>query len=107
MTEAEESPQEDVLPPVFFMLTAAGFYQLIADLPKPPPPIWLNADLVPQADIAELRASGVEITNFVTPVDVRDPASIEGAIKTIAAQHPDKKIWVEHVPELEEQGSVA
>lgn len=85
---------------VFFALTRSGYEELIVQLRQPPSPLWVNADVLAPAELAQLRQEGHEITNFTHTVDIHIRAAVEEAINTVKEHHAGQHIWVEYVPDL-------
>jgi hypothetical protein len=59
-------------------------------------PLWIGSEVLSEAEIAHLRASGIELAVFVHPV--RTSADIEDAVSTLREHHPNQAVWVEAIP---------
>jgi hypothetical protein len=57
--------------------------------------VWANHDVLSQAEISDLRASGVNLSTFSSRIDPDDDDAIQSAIVTIAEHHPGERIWIE------------
>ncbi len=51
-----------------------------------------SADL----ELKNLRASGIDVTNFTKLIDRANSSEIEQAVGTIKEHHPNEYIWVEY-----------
>ena len=83
---------------VFLVLTRSGYEELVAKLGQPPSPLWVNAGVLSTLELAQLRQTGYEVTNFTYVVDIYDNSELEIAINTVQEHHTGKRIWVEYVP---------
>ena len=80
-----------------FVLTKQGYDQLIAACAgRPPSPLWLNAGVLAPAEVAKVRAQGIDVTVFAQPVPFDDRA-LRAAVDTIKEHHPGSSVWIEHV----------
>lgn len=80
---------------VFLALTRTGLDELSERLGYPPSPLWVNNDVFSKEELADLRAKGVDVTNFSHRIRPDDTAAIEAALVTIAEHHVGEAIWVE------------
>lgn len=58
-------------------------------------PVWVNAGVLTDTEIADLRKTGINLTNFSYYIDPTKIHDIGGAISTIQEHHPGERIWVE------------
>jgi len=80
-----------------FALTRQGYDQLIEVCGgSPPSPLWVNADALSSSELSELRARGLEVTNFNRAIPFEGQSLVD-AIGIIEEHHPGLSIWVEHV----------
>ena len=85
---------------VFFALTRPGYDELRSRFGAPPSPLWVNKDVLSESELADLRATGINVTHFTHHVAPKDRSSVEGAVDTIATHHPNDTIWVEQARDL-------
>lgn len=82
---------------VFLVLTRAGFEELKQNFGRLPSPLWINKDILSEAEIAELRDRGVEITSFARHIHPGEQIGLDGAVGIVQARHAGSAVWVEHV----------
>jgi phosphatidate phosphatase APP1 len=92
---------------VFLVLTRDGLEQLKARLGGVPSPVWISHGLLSDAEIAELRSSGVQVGMLAGSVDTGSSYAIQGAVRSIQKQHPGSRVWVEHLSPAEEPAHAA
>ena len=80
---------------VFLVLTRSAYDELCIALGKVPSPIWLAEGVLGQAEIDDLRGSGVVVTNFDYSVNPDNAEGVEDMFSTVALHHPGQAIWVE------------
>jgi hypothetical protein len=78
---------------VLFILTREG-YEDVRSLVSTSA-VWINRSVLSEAEIAELRSSGVDLSCFTEPIDGLNESEMQYAIDTIAEHHPGQRIWVE------------
>jgi len=83
---------------VFLALTRSGLEQLVSVIGHTPSPLWVNDGVLAADEREKLRATGVDLTNFTSPIAPEDRSAVAGAVDTIAEHHPGQSIWVEYVP---------
>jgi hypothetical protein len=81
---------------VFLILTKEGFKDLGRFLKENKHPIWVNQGVLSQAEIEDLRASGINLTDFTYHISIDDQKEINEAINTISEHHPGERIWIEY-----------
>jgi hypothetical protein len=85
---------------IFFVLTKSGYVELVAKLGRAFSTIWLNAGILSESEIADLRQTGVSVTVFKSAFTANNIADYLTALATIQEHHPGEQIWVEHVAQL-------
>lgn len=85
---------------VFFALTRLGYEELVRQSGHPPSPIWVNAGVLSDAELVQLRGAGVEVTNFTRLIDAADSEAILVAVQTIQEHHSGQRVWVEYAHDL-------
>ena len=85
---------------IYFVLSKLGYVDLVARLGKVPSPIWLNADVLTDSEISDLRQAEVSVTNFTNLVGSHNSADYLTALDSIQEHHPGEQIWVEPVASL-------
>jgi hypothetical protein len=80
---------------VFLALTRKGYesYQSIGG--KAGDALWLSAGVFSNAELVELRALGVNFTDFNYAIEPNDKEAVSCAVDTIKEHHPDETVWVE------------
>ena len=79
-----------------FALTRQGYDQLVKVYGgSPPSPLWVNAGVLSSSELSELRAQGLQVTDFARLVPSQGQGLHE-AIATIKEHHPSSSVWVEH-----------
>jgi len=85
---------------VYLVLTRNGYDELLRQLQHVPSPLWVNRDVLSQAELSSLRSSGIVVTDFVRPTAPSDIQEVLEAAYTVKEHHPDQGVWVEYVPAL-------
>ena len=85
---------------VFFALTRQGYEDLVRMNGRTPSPIWVNAGILSDTELSELRDAGLNVTNFTNPINAKDSEAILDALGTIQDHYSDQNIWVECVHDL-------
>ena len=80
---------------VFFALTKSGFDELVALIGRAPSPVWVNFGVLSKSEIAKLRESGVDLTDFSSDIAF-NPTDLDSALDTIWQHHPGSTLWVGH-----------
>lgn len=80
---------------VFLVLSRQGYDDLIRQLSHAPSPIWVNTDILSDAEMVSIRDTGVNLTNFLFRIDPSSLDEIADAVDTVRQHHPDDTIWVE------------
>jgi hypothetical protein len=81
---------------IFLVLTRLVHDQLMEQSKAVPLAIWANSGVLSEGELLRLRDSGVEVTNFLRPIDTGNPSAVEGAVATVREHHVGQTIWVEH-----------
>jgi hypothetical protein len=84
---------------VFFALTRFGYDELVRVLGHTPSPLWINQGVLTLDERAQLRTSGIDLTDFVERIDPNNHAAVRNATNTVREHHPDASIWVESCDE--------
>ncbi|CAI8850514.1 protein of unknown function [Methylocaldum szegediense] len=53
---------------VFFVLSRAGFDELVRDRGGIPSPLWVTAGVLSDTQLSDLRSQGIDVTKFTCPV---------------------------------------
>lgn len=85
---------------VYLILTRSGYDELIAQRGTTPSPLWVNEGVLSASELLELRAAGVEVTNFTRFIDPKSMNEIQEAIFTVQDHHAGQRVWVEYAPDL-------
>ena len=84
---------------VYLVLTRSGYEELVRQLQRIPSPLWVNKDVLSQAELKAVRSQG-ELTDFVYRITPSDITEVEKAAYTVKEHHPNEAVWVEYVPAL-------
>ena len=84
---------------VLFVLTRAGYADVERLSHGPAVPVWINAGVLDEGEVAALRGSGVDLTRFTNPIDPTNEDQVAQAIETIRLHHPGERIWMEVAPD--------
>lgn len=85
---------------VYLVLTRKGYEELVQQLQCVPSPLWVNKDVLSNAEISFLRSSGTELTDFIFPITPSDTQGVSEAACTVKEHHPNECVWVEYVSPL-------
>jgi hypothetical protein len=77
---------------VFFVLTRSGFDDVRPRIDLARDAVWINASVLSQSEVDELRVGGWNLTTFTNLSDLNDLAS---DIETIREHHPNEVVWAE------------
>jgi hypothetical protein len=85
---------------IYFVLTREGYEELVSRMGRAPSPLWVNYGVLSEAELAQLRDAGSNVTNFTSRVSPNVVSEIQDALSTIQEHHPKHRIWVEYVSGL-------
>jgi hypothetical protein len=57
--------------------------------------LWIGSDVLSDSELAELRESGIQVTNFSFKINLFDKELLDSAIETIKEHHPKQLIFME------------
>ena len=57
--------------------------------------LWVAAGVLSGEEIATLRASGGDVSDFNYTIEPHESEVISGAVETIKEHHPGEPVWVE------------
>ena len=77
---------------VFLILSRGGFEALRPCIDRERDAVWVNAGVLSDAEVGELRRAGMELTVFANPLDVSELAP---DVATVVEHHPGEVVWVE------------
>ena len=77
---------------VVLILTRLGFDDMRSRVEAARDAVWVNAGVLSPTELAELRAAGWNLTDFVHRLDA---ANLASDIETVREHHPNQIIWVE------------
>ena len=77
---------------VALILTRAGLDDMRPRIDLGRDAIWVGADVLDASEVADLRASGFNLTVFAHRLD---PDHLDGDIGTVVEHHPGHVLWVE------------
>lgn len=84
---------------VFLVLSRQGYDDLTRQFSRVPSPIWINTEILSDAEMGSIRASGCCLTNFLFRIDPSSLDEIADAVDTVRQHHPGDSIWVEQLPD--------
>jgi hypothetical protein len=79
---------------VVLILTRAGFEDMRPRIDRSRDVMWVGGDVLTAAEVAELRRSGFDVTDFAHRLD---PRNLESDIGTVVEHHLGQILWVETV----------
>ena len=79
---------------VFLAITRAGYEAHLA-LGASAGPLWVSAEVLSEGELAALRKSGVEVSDFNYKIEPHEKEVVAGAVETIKEHHPGQVVWVE------------
>ncbi|MBJ7576260.1 hypothetical protein [Luteimonas sp. MC1828] len=80
---------------IYFATSRQSYDQLAASPAWPPAVLWVSLGVLASAELADLRAKGLAVTDFTNRVSPNDPAAMSDALDTIREHHPDHVVWVD------------
>lgn len=80
---------------VFLVLTRPALDELASHFGRLPSPLWVNKGLLSKQELADLRAKGIDVSDFTNNVPPNDLKAIDGVLAVIAEHHYGHAIWVE------------
>ena len=84
---------------VVFAITREGFIELEPIIKTLNYPVWVGAGVLSTNELAGLRSSGLDLTDFSYAIEPTDMEAIQNALETIATHHPEQRVWLEFQPE--------
>ena len=75
---------------VFMILTRSGFDELFPRLLKDRDAVWVNAGILSEAEVAQLREAGWNLTTWTNRF-----TDLMTEIGTVQLHHPDQVVWAE------------
>ncbi|HTG16302.1 MAG TPA: hypothetical protein VK747_13715 [Blastocatellia bacterium] len=85
---------------LILVLTRAGYDDLLKTLGRVPAQLWVNAGVLSESELLNLRGAGHDVTNFTNEIPAFDVSAIADAIHTVREHHPLQRLWVEYAPEF-------
>ena len=79
---------------VFLAITRAG-YETYRALGASFGTLWVGAEVLSEEELAALRKSGVDVSDFNYKIELHETEVIAGAVETIKEHHPGETVWVE------------
>src|SRR5688572_8044414 len=79
---------------VLLILTRPGFDDAVSRIDARRDAVWINAGILSDAEVRDLRAAGWDLTTFAHPLDLTD---LESDLDTIREHHPGRVVWAETV----------
>ena len=80
---------------IYFAHSRNSYDQLIASSAWPPAALWVSPGLLAATELAELRASGLSVTEFTGPVGHSGYVTLADAVDTIREHHPGQVVWAD------------
>jgi hypothetical protein len=75
---------------VFMILTRSGFDELFPRLVKDRDAVWVNAGVLAESEVGELREAGWNLTKWTNP-----SIDLATEIGTVQLHHPHQVVWME------------
>ena len=79
---------------VFLAITKSGLDAYLA-LDASSDALWVGAEVLADDEMAALRESGVDVSDFNYRIEPHEHEVIAGAVETIKEHHPGHVVWVE------------
>lgn len=80
---------------VYFALTRKGYDDLVAAQGQAPSPLWVNGEILTRLELSQLRAQGIDVSEFTARLDTGVQSAILDAIDIVRQHHTGQTIWVE------------
>ena len=80
---------------IYFVCSRQSYEQLAGSPAWPPSALWVTPGVLEPSSLAELRASGMVVTNFTTSINSGDLVALAEAVDTIRQHHPGQAVWVD------------
>ena len=77
---------------IYFATSRESYDQLAASSAWPPAVLWVAFGVLSPSELADLRATGLAVTDFINPHDLAD---ISGVLDTLREHHPGQAVWVD------------
>lgn len=75
---------------IFMVLTRSGFDEVFPRLIKGRDALWVNAGVLSEPEVRELRDAGWNLTKWTNP-----STDLATEIETVQLHHPDQVVWME------------
>ncbi|HEV2296237.1 MAG TPA: hypothetical protein VGR35_20500 [Tepidisphaeraceae bacterium] len=75
---------------VFMILTRSGFDELFPRLLKDRDAVWVNAGVLSEAEVVDLREAGWDLTKWTNPL-----SDLAKEVDTVQLHHSDQIVWTE------------
>ncbi len=83
---------------VFMILTRQGFDELFPRLTKDRDAMWVNAGVLSESEVRELREAGWNLTIWTNP-----STDLTTEIDTVQLHHPNQVVWMETAARTDNQ----
>ncbi|MEJ1962223.1 MAG: hypothetical protein WDO56_12030 [Gammaproteobacteria bacterium] len=80
---------------VFLAMTRQGFEGYCQLSSGSRASLWIPGGVLAPEELSELRARGLDVTNFGSEIRPGDVGAVADAISTIREHHPNEPLWVE------------
>jgi hypothetical protein len=57
--------------------------------------LWVGAGVLSDEELASLRNTGVDVSDFNYEIELHDSEVIAGAVDTIKEHHPGEVLWIQ------------
>ncbi|TVR12290.1 MAG: hypothetical protein EA401_09395 [Planctomycetota bacterium] len=85
---------------VFVVCTRKGFDDLVEQFGAVPSPVWVGHGVLSDDELAQLRGSGMAVTNFTHPIAQGNLEQLFSAASTVREHHPHASMWIECAPDV-------
>jgi hypothetical protein len=79
---------------VFLAVTRSG-YEAYRALGRSADALWVGAGVLSDKELASLRRSGVDVSDFNYEIELHESEVIAGAVDTIKEHHPGEVLWIQ------------
>ena len=80
---------------VFLVLSRDGLEAFRPRIDRDRDAVWVSGGVLSDAEVAELRREGIQLTVFSHPLDLND---LGPDVATVMEHHPGEVVWVEAAP---------
>lgn len=82
---------------IYFATSRQSYDQLATSSAWPPAALWVSFGVLTPSELTELRAKGLNVTDFTNPINPSDTSemAMADALETIREHHPGEAVWID------------